>query len=55
LPHIEPDEQFRAIGQVTELVGTEARIHAPRERAWVSVPGEFEVEDWATVRSGGAS
>ncbi len=47
LPHVPPEERFRATGRVAALVSTEARVQAPHERTWTLVPGQLVVEDWS--------
>ena len=46
LPRVVPARQFVAVGWIAAQVADEANPISARERSWVEVPGDIEVEDW---------
>lgn len=46
LPQIDAAKRFAAVGRIAAQVAVEAAARSDRDRPWVQVPGEVEVEDW---------
>ncbi|MCL2639207.1 MAG: hypothetical protein FWD53_00025 [Phycisphaerales bacterium] len=49
LPQVDVAKRFVAIGRIAALVASEVTVRSDRDRPWVKVPGEIEVEDWVLV------
>lgn len=47
LPQIDSPKRYAAVGRIAAQVVAEVATRAERDRPWVEVPGEVEVEDWA--------
>ncbi|MBL9000473.1 MAG: condensin subunit MukF [Phycisphaerae bacterium] len=46
LPQMDAAKCFAAVGRVAAQVAIETTARSDRERPWVQVPGDVEVEDW---------
>jgi len=46
LPHLPAQRRFVAIGRIAARVATDANPRSARQRPWVQVPGEIQIEDW---------
>jgi hypothetical protein len=47
LPQIESAKRYAVIGRIATQVAVEAAVCSSRDRPWVQVPGDVEIEDWA--------
>lgn len=47
LPHIDSAKRYSVIGRIASQVAVETAARSARDRPWVQVPGDVEVEDWA--------
>jgi chromosome partition protein MukF len=43
---VEPEERFVTAGRVAQASATLARAATERDRHWVRVEGQLEIEDW---------
>ncbi|GMU22533.1 MAG: hypothetical protein AMXMBFR13_26190 [Phycisphaerae bacterium] len=46
LPQIDVAKRFAAVGRIAAQVAVETAARSDRDRPWVQVPGDIEVEDW---------
>lgn len=51
LPEVPVPRRFVAIGRIAAQVVAETKPTADRERPWVAVPGDIEIEDWHLRRN----
>lgn len=50
LPELVPARRFIAVGWIAKQIAGEANPVSARERSWVTVPGDLEIEDWELRR-----
>lgn len=46
LPEVDPSKRFAVVGRIAAQVVAESAPRSDRERPWVQVPDEIEVEEW---------
>jgi len=51
LPEVPAPRRFLAVGRIAAQVAAEANPTSARERPWVAVPGDIEIEDWHLRRN----
>lgn len=47
LPQVDAANRFAAVGRIAAQVAIETAARSDRDRPWVPVPGDVEVEEWA--------